>query len=174
MENRKAKELKELLVGRGMTMATAESCTGGLIAHLMTGVSGVSACYKGTVVSYVNEVKTGVLGVEGEAIERETEVSGTVAEQMAEGVCRLMEADVAVSTTGYAGPTGGTPEQPVGTVWIGVCVMAGGEVVVVRARQHRFVGGRDAVIRQAAETAIESLLETVKELNGIEKRHERV
>ena len=101
-------------------VATAESCTGGNIAHQITLVPGSSAWFKGGVVSYTNQVKMNVLGVSHELIDTYTEVSHQVAKAMAEGARRATGADFAVSTTGIAGPTGSTPTDPVGTVYIGV------------------------------------------------------
>ena len=113
--------LGRLLKSRGLTLATAESCTGGNIAHLITQVPGSSEYFKGTVVSYANEVKTGVLGVRVGDLEREGAVSQPVVEQMAQGVRRLLRTDWAVATSGIMGPGGGTPDKPVGTVWMAVC-----------------------------------------------------
>lgn len=115
-----AAEIGGLLLLRKQTLATAESCTGGNIAHQITLVPGCSAWFKGGVVSYTNEVKMNVLGVPQELIELYTEVSMQVAEAMAEGVRRITGADFAVSTTGIAGPTGATDKNPVGTVCIGL------------------------------------------------------
>ena len=116
-----AEWLGRLLKSRGLTLATAESCTGGNIAHLITQVPGSSEYFKGTVVSYANEVKTGVLGVRVGDLEREGAVSQPVVEQMAQGVRRLLRTDWAVATSGIMGPGGGTPDKPVGTVWMAVC-----------------------------------------------------
>ncbi len=110
-----------LLRERGLTLATAESCTGGLVANLITNVSGSSDYFKGGVVSYLEEVKASVLGVSWETIREHTVYSHEVAREMALGARRLLGADVAVSTTGIAGPTGGTEEKPVGLVYVGIC-----------------------------------------------------
>ena len=114
----------EVVVGRllkekGLSLAVAESCTGGLLANLITNVSGSSDYFKGGVVAYLEEVKAEVLGVSWEAIRKFTVYSHEVAKEMAEGVRRLLKSDVGLSTTGIAGPTGGTPEKPVGTVYVG-------------------------------------------------------
>jgi nicotinamide-nucleotide amidase len=103
----------------GRTIASAESATGGLIGHRLTGVSGSSDYYEGSVVAYANAVKRSVLGVDADAIEEHGAVSEPVAVQMAQGVRNRLDVDVGVATTGIAGPTGGTPEKPVGTVWLG-------------------------------------------------------
>lgn len=122
-----AADLVRLFTGSGQTISTAESCTGGLIAKLITDIPGSSAVLTGGCVSYTNEVKRRVLGVDPQVIETDTEVSEACAREMAEGARRLFGTDVAVSATGYAGPGGGTPENPVGTVYIGISTAAGTE-----------------------------------------------
>ncbi len=107
-----------MLKDRGYSCATAESCTGGLIAHLITGLAGSSDIYLGSVVSYSNDVKVKILGVKKDVIAGYGAVSKQVARAMLEGVLRVTKADVGVATTGIAGPAGGTQEKPVGTVWI--------------------------------------------------------
>lgn len=114
------KQIATKMLAAGTWVATAESCTGGNIAHQITLVPGSSAWFKGGVVSYTNEVKMNVLGVPQKLIEQYTEVSHQVAEAMAEGARHATGADFAVSTTGIAGPTGATATDPVGTVYIGV------------------------------------------------------
>ena len=104
----------------GLTIATAESCTGGLIAKLITDAAGASDVYVGGVVSYANEVKINVLGVDGDVLAANGAVSEPVALARADGARRVCGADIAISTTGIAGPGGGTPEKPVGTVWVAV------------------------------------------------------
>jgi nicotinamide-nucleotide amidase len=111
--------LGDALRAAGRTVAAAESATGGLIGHRLTGVSGSSDYFIGSVVAYANAVKQSVLGVDPGAIESHGAVSEPVAVQMAEGVRKQLGVDVGVATTGIAGPTGGTPEKPVGTVWLG-------------------------------------------------------
>ncbi len=118
-------ERLEVVVGQllrrlNATVAVAESCTGGHLADCLTNVSGASAYFRGSVVAYDNTVKIGVLGVEPDVLAREGAVSEAVAVQMARGVRERLGAHLALSTTGIAGPTGGTPDKPVGTVWIGV------------------------------------------------------
>lgn len=113
-----AKVIFDLMRARKLTMATAESCTGGNIAHHVTLLPGSSDFFLGGVVSYANSVKNGVLGVNMADIEKYGAVSQPVVEQMAEGAARVLGADVAVATSGIAGPGGGSPEKPVGTVWM--------------------------------------------------------
>lgn len=112
--------LHELLTKRGQTLATAESCTGGTIAAKFTSLAGASAYFRCGIVAYSNEAKHEILGVDAETINRFGAVSEPVARQMAEGARRVSGADYAVATTGIAGPSGGTAEKPVGTVWIAV------------------------------------------------------
>lgn len=147
------KQIGTALGEKGLTIATAESCTGGEIAHMITSVPGSSAYFKGAVVAYANEVKVNVLGVSAEDIEREGAVSETVVLQMAEGAKRLMHTDYAVSTSGVAGPDGGTAEKPVGTVWIGVATPE-----KVFARKYAFSFTRERNIAKAAAKALELVM----------------
>ncbi|PQJ34171.1 damage-inducible protein CinA [Salinibacter sp. 10B] len=111
--------LGDRLRATGTTIGSAESATGGLIGHRLTGVSGSSDYYDGSVVSYANRVKRDILGVEAETLDEFGAVSEPVAVQMAEGVRQVLGVDIGIATTGIAGPTGGTDEKPVGTVWLG-------------------------------------------------------
>lgn len=147
------KQIGDMLRRKGVTVATAESCTGGEIAHMITSVPGSSAYFKGSVVSYANEVKVNVLGVQAADLEREGAVSETVVLQMAEGVKKLMHTDYAVSTSGVAGPDGGTPEKPVGTVWIGVATPD-----KTFARKFVFSFTRERNIAKTAVKALELLM----------------
>lgn len=110
----------DLLTQRQQTLSTAESCTGGVIASRFTAMAGASAYFNGGVIAYANEVKIGILGVNAEDIERYGAVSQVVAQQMAEGARRATDSDYAIATTGIAGPTGGTKDKPIGTVWMAV------------------------------------------------------
>lgn len=141
---------------RGVTLATAESCTGGLVAARITAVPGASAVYWGGVVSYANEVKRGLLGVPQAVLERVGAVSAECAEAMAAGARERLNADVAVSVTGIAGPDGGTPLKPVGLVYFGLAAAHG-----VRSERRLFEGDREAVRQQASERALALLLEAV-------------
>ena len=137
---------------RGLTVGTAESLTGGLIAAMLTAVPGSSAVVRGGVVSYVNDVKEQVLGVSGDVLSRQGAVDELVALQMARGALRELACDVTVSVTGIAGPTGAEPGKPVGTVWIG-CATARG----TRAEEHHFQGGRDSVRLQTVLAALKAM-----------------
>jgi nicotinamide-nucleotide amidase len=112
--------IHNILIEKGLTLATAESCTGGAIASRFTAMAGASAYFLGGVVAYANEAKRDILGVNYDDITSYGAVSEQVARQMAEGVRRITGADYAIATTGIAGPTGGTAEKPVGTVWMAV------------------------------------------------------
>lgn len=114
-------KLISLLIEKNLTISTAESCTGGLVAKTITDVGGCSAVYLGGVVSYANEVKTDVLGVQKSTLDTYGAVSEHTAKEMARGVKNLCHADIGISTTGIAGPGGGTKEKPVGTVYVGFC-----------------------------------------------------
>ena len=142
----------DLLTNKGMTFASAESCTGGNIAHVITLIPGSSEVFKGTAVTYATPMKTKVLGVPDETIERHGVVSQEVVESMAKGVRDLMEADFGVATTGVAGPSGGTDENPVGTVWIGVASAQG-----VVSKRFNFGKDRENVINRATIMAYEML-----------------
>ena len=109
------------LIERGLTLATAESCTGGNIARLLTAQAGASAYFRGGIIAYSNEVKECALGVKHSTLEAHGAVSEETVREMVEGVRERLGADYAIATTGIAGPTGGTPEKPVGTVWVAVC-----------------------------------------------------
>ena len=115
-------KLIELLKRYGLKISCAESCTGGLVSKSITDISGVSSVFYGGVVSYDYSVKTRILGVSERTLEAFGAVSSQTAEEMAMGVCKACGTEVGISTTGIAGPDGGTPEKPVGTVYVGVCV----------------------------------------------------
>ena len=142
----------DLLINKGKTFASAESCTGGNIAHVITLIPGSSEVFKGTAVTYATPMKTKVLGVPAKMIEKHGVVSQEVVESMATGVRDLMEADFGVATTGVAGPSGGTEETPVGTVWIGVASSSG-----VVSKCFNFGKDRENVINRATIMAYEML-----------------
>ncbi len=151
---RLAARLGEILRGRGMTLAVAESCTGGLLAHMVTDVPGSSDYFLGGVVAYANSVKREVLGVREETLDKYGAVSAETAREMAAGVRRLLGADVAVGITGIAGPGGGTPEKPVGLVYIGMST-PDGEMV----ERHEWDGDRWENKASSAERALAWLCE---------------
>jgi nicotinamide-nucleotide amidase len=147
----------ELAVGRrlrarGMTLAVAESCTGGLVGHRLTSVSGSSAFFERGVVVYSNRAKEELLGVPPEILRTHGAVSGPCAEAMVRGICERSGTACGLSITGIAGPDGGTPSKPVGTVFIGLAVAG-----AVEARHFRFAGGRAAVKWQSSQMALDML-----------------
>lgn len=151
-----ATRLQELATARGVTVAAAESCTGGNIAHQVTSISGSSDYFLGAVVSYANAVKRDVLKVPAEVLENPGAVSEPCARAMVEGVRALVGTDFAVSTTGIAGPGGGTARKPVGTVFIGVASATHRLV-----EEHHFAGDRAAVIAEATARALELLITAI-------------
>jgi len=144
----------ELLRRKGLSLATAESCTGGLLSSLITDVPGSSDYFRGGVVAYSNAVKEEVLGVPAEILRTVGAVSRECALAMAQGVRRLLGADLGLSTTGIAGPGGGTPVKPVGLVYVALAHPGGTEV-----RELRLVGGRRGNKHSASQAALELLLE---------------
>ena len=149
-------EVVRAFLDKGLTLGTAESLTGGMIAASVAGVSGASAVLMGGVVSYDARVKHELLGVEQTVIDTVGVVSEPCARQMAQGAKAALKVDVAVSATGIAGPTGGTPETPVGTVFIGVA-WAGG----VKVDECHFTGDRQSVREQSAAHALTMALEAI-------------
>lgn len=143
-----AEILGSLLTKKQFTVSTAESCTGGNIAHEITAVAGCSSYFKGTVVAYANEVKQNVLGVSQETLEKEGAVSEPTVRQMVEGVAQKLHTNCAIATSGIAGPGGGTDEKPVGTVWI--AATANGKTV---SELYHFAGNRSRVINHATTMA---------------------
>lgn len=142
----------ELLIQHELQLAVAESCTGGLISHRITNVAGSSRYYLGGVTAYANEAKVALLGVSQETLEEHGAVSSETVLQMARGIRLKLSADVGVSTSGIAGPTGGTPDKPVGTTWIGFSSAEGEE-----ARHFVFQGDRLSIKEQAAQAALQLL-----------------
>lgn len=151
-----------LLAASGKTVSTAESCTGGMISALFTSVAGSSAYFLGSVTSYANSVKTGVLGVPEETIEKHGAVSSECVAAMAEGVRRITGSDFSVATSGIAGPGGGSDAKPVGTVWIGVSSIRGTKTYVMNLK-----GDRKRNIERFAAYALNFLRITiVNEINN--------
>lgn len=140
-------------VARGVTLATAESCTGGMVAARITAVPGSSAAFLGGVVSYANAAKMALLDVPQSVLDQAGAVSEACAAAMADGARQRLNADLAVAVTGIAGPTGGTPEKPIGLVCFGLAAADG-----VRTEHRIFTGDREAVRLQATEHALALLL----------------
>jgi len=152
------KRVHKLLMDRMLTLSVAESCTGGAVASRFTAMPGASAYFKGGVVTYWNQTKSLLLNVSADTIARYGVVSEQVVRQMAEGARHAVDTHYAIATTGMAGPSGGTPEIPIGTVWIAV---SSPERTVTRLIHIK--GNRDRVIREAGSAVIELLEE---ELTG--------
>lgn len=153
LETRIARALAE----RGLTLALAESCTGGLIGYRVTSVPGSSAWFRGAVVAYDNGVKSRLLGVKESTLRLRGAVSAETAAEMARGARKALGARVGLSVTGIAGPGGGTAEKPVGLVCAAVRGPRGGRVA-----EGRFRGGRERVRRRAADMALELLLDFIE------------
>lgn len=151
-------KINKLAIERDVSVATAESCTGGFIAHLITSIPGSSTFFKGSVVSYSNEIKENILKVKKQDLNKYGAVSETVVEQMAEGARELLNVDYAVATSGIAGPDGGTIEKPVGTVWIAVASKK--ETI---SACFNFSNNRDRNIEKSANMALEMLYKKIKE-----------
>jgi nicotinamide-nucleotide amidase len=154
---RLAERLQTLALDAGATVATAESCTGGLVGHVITGVPGSSGYYLGGIVSYADRVKAGLLGVPQEALHRHGAVSAQVARAMAEGVRSSVGADIAVAVTGVAGPDGGSDAKPVGLTYVAV---AGPECCEVQ--RYHWQGDRGANKAQSAGAALRMLIDALE------------
>lgn len=152
--------LGQMLRRKKLTLSTAESCTGGNVAHKITTVAGSSDYYKGSIVSYANEVKSNLLNVQNAVIEEYGAVSSEVVELMAKNSVNMLQTDCAIAISGIAGPAGGTPEKPVGTVWI--CTVTPDKTIT---RKYQFGTSREENINRATNMAI---LQLIKTLNGNE------
>ena len=144
------KEIMDEFKKRGLSVSTAESCTGGLVSHRITNVSGSSDYYKGGVIAYANEVKEKVLHVAEKTLEEKGAVSAECALEMAEGVRKLLDTDIGIAITGIAGPTGGTPDKPVGLVYIALATKG-----YVYHEKYIFHGDRGENKHEAADAALE-------------------
>lgn len=149
-----------LLEGKRMKLSTAESCTGGYIAHKITSIPGSSAYFEGSILSYSNDIKTSQLGVKKETLLKFGAVSGETAREMVEGVKKVLNTDFAIATTGIAGPGGGTPEKPVGTVWIAV---SGPHETV--AKKYLFGDDRLRTIHRSAVMGLDMLRKSIQRLS---------
>ena len=154
------KVIGEILRQKKKTLAVAESCTGGYIAHLITSIAGSSDYFNGGIIAYSNEIKINVLKVDAKTLNDNGAVSKEVAEQMSDGVRKRLKADFGISTTGIAGPTGGSTEKPVGTVWVSV---ASEDKII--SEKFNFGNNRERNIRRASLSAL-NLLRTLLETNS--------
>ncbi|MDE6191582.1 MAG: CinA family nicotinamide mononucleotide deamidase-related protein [Muribaculum sp.] len=148
------------LRARGMSLSTAESCTGGNIAHVLTEIPGCSDIFNGGLVAYSNQVKENILGVSATTLERHGAVSEEVVKEMVTGACKALNTDCAIATSGIAGPGGGTAEKPVGTVCIGVKTPD-----TIFTNTYHFPGTRQRVIERATMTAIVKAIELIRNIS---------
>ena len=153
-----SREVSELLWEMEKTLSTAESCTGGRIAEAIIGTPGASKYFKGGIISYVNEVKESLLGVDHQVLEVQTAVCEEVARQMVVGACKTLNTDYAIAATGFAGPTGGTKEIPVGTIWL--ACGSKDRVVTMKVQEDH---GRDINLAIAANNAMQLFCNFLKE-----------
>ncbi len=153
-----SREISQLLWEMERTVATAESCTGGRIAEAMISVPGASKYYKGGVISYIDEIKERLLNVNHDLLEEKSAVCEEVAVAMVKGACATLGTDYAIASTGYAGPTGGPNNIPVGTIWL-ACGSPENVRTVMICEDH----GRDINLAIAAKTAIAMFLDFLKE-----------
>ncbi len=151
------KEVHELFLSKGLTLSTAESCTGGRIAAKITALAGSSAYFKGGIVAYSNEVKESLLNVSRDTLDEFGAVSEETVVEMVKGAMKALNTDCAVATSGIAGPGGGTPEKPVGTVWI-----AAGYREKIFTMKQEGDSGRLQNMERAANNALSLLLEVVE------------
>ena len=156
------RQIQEALYKNNETLCTAESCTGGKISQAIIAVPGASQYFKGSIVAYSNEVKENLLHVSHQVLEEQSAVCEEVARQMVVGACQAMQCDYAISTTGIAGPTGGTVEIPVGTIWLGY-----GSKDDVRTLKLSDDFGRDINLEIATSKAMQLFIEYYKEKHPV-------
>tara|TARA_B100000902_G_scaffold390332_1_gene439099 strand:- start:600 stop:1073 length:474 start_codon:yes stop_codon:yes gene_type:complete len=150
-------DLCAICIEKGLSIAVAESCTSGIISSKITSIPGSSSYFKGGVIAYQNEIKIELLGVSESLIAKNTEVSAEVVSQMAKAVKKNFFADYSVATSGYAGPTGGTLNNPIGTVFIAIS-----SLINIEVNRFVFKGSRDSIANQASEKSLELLFRTIK------------
>ena len=153
-----AQSIETILTGKGWSVATAESCTGGGVAAALTAVPGSSACVKGGIVAYTEEIKMRLLGVKPETLRDFGVVSRQTVEEMAQGAMKSMNSDFAVATSGVAGPSGGSEEIPVGTIWIAAASRSQVYTHCIR----RYNEGRALNVQNAVQIALEMLQKVVE------------
>ena len=151
-------ELQNLLLSNNKTITTAESCTGGLIASMITKISGSSNIFNGAIITYSNKIKNQELDVRNETLEKFGAVSCEVVNEMLNGVIKKFDANFAIAISGIAGPTGGSKNKPIGTVVIGICDDKNHKMVDI----HNFKGKREEVQIQAAKTSLREILKFIK------------
>lgn len=158
-----SREVSQLLWEMEKTVGTAESCTGGRIAEALISIPGASKYFKGGIVCYVDEIKQRLLNVDAQVLEEQTAVCEKVARQLVKGACHTLNTDYAIAATGYAGPTGGTKDIPIGTIWL-ACGTPEKQVAVKVEEDH----GRDINLAIATNKAMQLFLNFLKE-EGVEK-----
>tara|TARA_B100000214_G_scaffold360596_1_gene323154 strand:- start:353 stop:829 length:477 start_codon:yes stop_codon:yes gene_type:complete len=152
-------KLHDICIKKGISIAVAESCTSGRIASSITAISGASSFFKGGILAYNNDVKVNILGVSKLVIKQKTEVSSEVVEEMAKNARKIISVDFAVSTSGYAGPSGGNSLNPIGTVYIGISSLA-----KTTSKRFYFKGDRESVINQTVIASVDFLLQELKNI----------
>jgi PncC family amidohydrolase len=150
-------QLHDLCVEKKVSIATAESCTSGFLAAKITSIAGASSFFKGGIIAYQNDIKINHLGVSKSVIKEKTEVCAEVVQQMAQGVRNKFSADFSVATSGYAGPTGGSELNPIGTVFIAI---SSKEKTI--SKRFVFVGDRESIVSQSVISGAEFLVEVLK------------
>ena len=150
-------QLHDLCVEKKVSIATAESCTAGFLAAKITSIAGASSFFKGGIIAYQNDIKINHLGVSKSLIKEKTEVCAEVVQQMAQGVRNKFSADFSVATSGYAGPTGGSELNPIGTVFIAI---SSKEKTI--SKRFVFLGDRESVVSQSVISGAEFLMEVLK------------
>ena len=154
MKNTVVSQLFEVFIKRKITLSLAESCTGGALSATLTAIPNCSQFFLGSVIAYTNQVKIDLLGVHADLILKEGAVSQSVVLQMAEGICRLTSSDYSLAVSGVAGPSGGTCEKPVGTVWIAIhCKNKGTHAWCLHLK-----GNRQEIINETIKDSLEKLL----------------
>jgi len=153
-----SREIQAILYDNGKTLGTAESCTGGRVAEAIIAVPGASNYYKGSIISYTDEIKEKVLGVDAQVLQEKSAVSEEVAVQMVQGACKTLNVDYAISVTGIAGPGGAMPGIPVGTIWIGY-----GSADNVKTFKIEGDEGRDLNLTNATHQALQLFLNYLNE-----------
>lgn len=153
-----SKEISQFIWEKGKTLGTAESCTGGRIAEAIILMPGASNYFKGSIVSYVDEIKEKILGVDARLLEEKTAVCEEVAKEMVKGAIKALNVDYAISATGFAGPSGGTAENPVGTIWI--ACGSEDDIVTLKLEEDK---GRDLNLANATSCALQLFLNYLTE-----------
>ena len=159
-----SREVSQILWEIEKTVGTAESCTGGRIAESLISIPGASKYFKGGIVCYVDEIKERLLGVDAQVLEEKTAVCEEVARQLVTGVCKALNTDFAIAATGFAGPTGGTKDIPVGTIWL-ACGSPEKQVTLKVEEDH----GRDINLAIATHKAMQMFLDFLKAETGMDE-----